>query len=184
MGSATADEATKLDTIRVAVSDGDSSLLADITPQAAPFQVVGAADGRRPRLDAGSRQAMSKGEIIAYDVGPTDLAAVIDRMALAEGLCKLAAAQPQPISIAAGSPLRRKGDKIETRTRRYAAPRADAVRRQRRWPRAGALSVSAPTAASSKRPAFAWTFEVEEPLGPILSSPYPRPNRWTRWRLA
>jgi hypothetical protein len=167
LGSATADKAPKLDTIRVAVSGGDASLLADITPQAAPFQVVAPADGADLVWDAGSRQAVSKGEIIAYDVGPPDLAAVIDRMALVEALSKLAEARPQPISIASGGPVRRKGDKIEVEL-------ADMLHRALILfvvSGDGLVQALYPIAADSRiieTPAFVWNFEVEEPFGTDL----------------
>jgi hypothetical protein len=166
-GSAAGDKAPKLDTIRVAVSGGDSSLLADLTPQAAPFEVVAATDGPDLVWDAGLGQAISKGEIIAYDVKPADLAAVIDRMALAEGLVRLATARPQPISVSPGGPVRRKGDKIDLEL-------ADMLHRALILFAVGGdglVQALYPIGADSRiieTPSFARTFEVEEPFGTDL----------------
>jgi hypothetical protein len=111
--SADSDKAPKLDSIRIAVADGDSGLLSGMTPQAAPFEIVAPTAAPDLIYDPGTRQAISKGEVIAYDQTPADLPAVIDRMAFADGIAGLAAAHPQPISIAAGAPVRRRDERVE-----------------------------------------------------------------------
>ena len=95
------------------MADGDSSLLSGMTPQAAPFEIVAPTAAPDLIYDPGTRQAISKGEVIAYDQTPADLPAVIDRMAFADGIAGLAAAHPQPISIAAGAPVRRRDERVE-----------------------------------------------------------------------
>jgi hypothetical protein len=161
------DNAPKLDAIRVAVAGGDSSLLAGITAQAAPFEVVAPTDGPDLIFDPGSRQAISKGEVIAFDVTPADLPAVIDRMAFAEGIVRLAVARPQPISIAAGAPLRRKDDKVEIDLTDLAhrALILFAVSGD------GLVQALYPIGADAHiidASAFAWTFGVHEPFGTDL----------------
>ena len=111
--SADPDKAPKLDSIRVAVArrrfepafghDAAGGALRDRRADAATDLIY----------DPGTRQAISKGEVIAYDLSPADLPAVIDRMAFAEGIARLAAAHPQPISIAAGAPVRRRDERVE-----------------------------------------------------------------------
>lgn len=165
-GSA-ADKTAKLATIRVAVAGGDASLLADLTQHAAPFQVVAGDDSPDLIWDPGSRQATSKGEVIAYDVKPSDLAAVIDRMALAEGLVRLAAARPQPMSIGPGGRLRRKGDQIQLdiadtlhRALILFAVSGDGL--------VQALYPIGADARTIETPSFTWTFQVGEPFGTDL----------------
>jgi hypothetical protein len=162
-----AGRAPKLDTIRVAVTGGDSSLLAGINPRAAPFELVPPAANPDLLFDPGARQARSKGEIVAYDVTPADLPAVIDRMAFAGGLARLAAARPQQIRVAPGGPVRRRGDRIDIEL-------PDMAHRalvlfdvsgdglvQALYPR-GADPRIVETAA------FAWSFEIHEPFGTDL----------------
>jgi hypothetical protein len=161
------DKAPKLDSIRVAVAGGDSSLLAGLTPQAAPFVVVAPTDGPDLVFDPDSRQATSKGEVIAYGVTPADLPAVIDRTAFAEGIVRLAAARPQPISIAAGAPVRRRDDRIEIDL-------TDMARRALilfSVSGDGLVQTLYPIGADARiidAAAFAWTFEVHEPFGTDL----------------
>ena len=161
------DKTPKLDTIRVAVAGGDLGVLAGMSAQAAPFEVVAPTDGPDLVFDPGSRQATSKGEVIAYGVTPPDLPAVIDRMAFAEGIVKLAAARPQPISVAAGPPVRRRDDRVEIDLGDM-AHRALVL-----------LSVSGDGLVQTLYPigadarvieaaAFAFTFEVHEPFGTDL----------------
>ncbi len=164
---AASDKAPKLDTIRVAVAGGDSSILAGVTAQAAPFEVVAPTDGPDLVFDPGARQAISKGEVIAYDLTPADLPAVIDRMAFAEGIVRLAAAHPQQISIAAGAPVRRPDDKVEVNL-------ADMAHRALilfSVSGDGLVQALYPIGADARiidAPDFAWTFEVHEPFGTDL----------------
>jgi hypothetical protein len=161
------DKAPPLDTIRVAVAGDDRGLLAGMTAQAAPFKLVAPTEGPDLVYDPGSRQATSKGEVIAYDVAPPDLPAVIDRMAFAEGIVKLAAARPQPISVADGPPLRRRDDRVEidltgmaNRALILFSVSGD-----------GLVQALYPIGADPRiieAAAFAWTFEVHEPFGADL----------------
>ncbi len=161
------DKAPKLDEIKVAVAGGDLSVLAGMTAQAAPFALVAPGDGPDLIYDPGSRQAISKGEIIAYDVTPADLPEVIDRMAFAEGLVKLAATRPQQIAVSAGAPVRRRGERVEIeladmahRTLVLFAISGDGL--------VQALYPIGSDARIIDAPDFAWSFEVHEPFGTDL----------------
>ncbi len=158
----------KLDTIRVAVAGGDTSLLAGVKRQAASFDIVAPGEGPDLVWDPGQRQAMSKGEIIAYDVTKDELAAVIDRMAFAHGVARLAAARPQPIRMSGGSgPVRRKGDKIDLElddmTNRALVLFAIAGD--------GLVQALYPIGSDPRviaTPTFRWTLQVREPFGTDL----------------
>lgn len=162
-----AGKAPKLDRIRVALSAGDASLLAGLKPQAAPFDIVAPSEGPDLIFDPGSREAISKGEIIAYDVGADDLPDVIDRMALADGLAKLAAARPQSIRLSPGGTVRRKGDKVEVEL-------GDMLHRALvlfTVSGDGVVQALYPIGADARiitTPTFAWTFQVREPFGTDL----------------
>jgi hypothetical protein len=166
-GAPDAGKTPKLDTIRVAVAAGDLSLLAGMTPHAAPFELVALGEGPDLVWDPGSQQAMSKGEIIAYDITQNDLPEVIDRMALAHGLAKLAAARPQPIRLVGGSSVRRKGDRVEleldnmlNRALVLFSVGGD-----------GAVQTLYPIGGDPRiitTPTFNWTFQVREPFGTDL----------------
>jgi hypothetical protein len=184
-GPAAAGAAAKLDTIRIAVTGGDASVLAGMTPRAAPFEVVAPADGPDLLFDPGTRQARSKGEVIAYDVTADDLPAVIDRMAFAEGLVRLAAARPQPLRVFAGPPVRRRGDRVNL----------DLADMQGRAlilfvvGGDGLVQALYPRGADPRiieTPAYAFSFELHEPFGTNLvvalsaSQPMPALERGIR----
>ncbi|WP_156964407.1 hypothetical protein [Methylocapsa aurea] len=157
-------EPPPLDKIRLAVAGGAFSNLAGPIPRAAPFEIV--APSANPDLvwDAVSRNASAGGQVIAYDVAEADLPAVIDRMAVVRGLAKLAAARPQPMRIAAGGPLARKGDRIEIEI-------PDVLRRALvLFDIAGDGSVEAlyPIGADPRviqTQNFRWAFQIREPFG-------------------
>lgn len=161
------DKEPRLDRIRVALATGDASLLAGVKPQAALFDVVAPSEGPDLVWDAGSRQAISMGEIIAYDVTADDLPDVIDRMALAHGLAKLAEARPQSIRLSPGGAVRRKGDKVELEL-------GDMLRRALvlfTVSGDGVVQALYPIGADPRiitTPTFAWTLQVREPFGTDL----------------
>jgi hypothetical protein len=161
------DKAPPLDTIRVAVAGDDKGLLAGMSALAAPFKLVAPTEGPDLIFDPGSRQATSKGEVIAYDVAPPDLPAVIDRMSFAEGIVRLAAARPQPISIAPGPPVRRRDDRVEIDL----AEMANRALILFSVTGDGLVQALYPIGADPRvieSAAFAWTFEVHEPFGADL----------------
>lgn len=153
--------------VRVAVAGADAGILAGMTAQAAPFELVAPGDGPDLVFDPGARQATSKGEVIAYDVGPADLPAVIDRTAFAEAIAQRAAARPQPISLSSGAAVRRSGERVEIgladmahRALILVAVSGD-----------GLVRLLYPIGADPRvidAPAFEWTLEVRAPFGADL----------------
>ncbi len=107
------ERAPPLDTIRVAVADGSTNRLAGVLPRVARFETVALAADPDLVWDAASRTATTGDEIVAYDIDAADLPAVIDRVAVARGLCKIAASKPQPIEAPTGTKLKRKGERVE-----------------------------------------------------------------------
>ncbi len=101
-----------LETIRIAVANGDDSRLKGLVAHEAPFEVVETTAHPDLVWDAVSHNVTAGQNVIAYGIAKADLAAVIDRTATLHGLRKLAAAQPQEITLAVGSPIEHKGDKI------------------------------------------------------------------------
>lgn len=160
-------EEQKLDTVRIAVADGDASLLASLAPHAAPFEIVAAAANPDIIWSAASRNVSAAGTTIAYGVSPTELPAVIDRIAVARGLAKLIAARPQPIRLVSGSLNARQGQNIEIEAPnvlRRALVLFDIAGN-------GAVQALYPLGSDERivqTPSFRWSFQVREPFGADL----------------
>lgn len=98
--------------IRIAVANGDDKKLDGLIAHEVPYQIVTPSADPDLLWDPASHDVSTDGKVVAYGVNVADLGNVIDRTAALRGLRKLAAAQPQPITLAIGGPIAHKGDKI------------------------------------------------------------------------
>jgi hypothetical protein len=101
-----------LDTIRIAVADGDRSKLATLAKRKAPFQVVAPSDSPDLVWTPTSHDVSTGSLVVAFDVKAANLAPVIDRTAVLHELEKKAAARRQAIKLASGDKLYREGDQV------------------------------------------------------------------------
>jgi hypothetical protein len=156
-----------LETMRVAVAEGPVSRLASLKPRAAPFALVEEQENPDLVWDPAARQVRAGGEIIAYDIGPEELAAVIDKMAVARGIERLSVKRPQPIALLSGNFVVHKGDKVEIEV-------GDVARRALvLFDIAGDGTVQAlyPIGGDARiigTRNFRWRFEAQEPFGADL----------------
>jgi hypothetical protein len=156
-----------LETIRIAVAGGPVSRLASLKPRAAPFTIVEAQDNPDLVWDAAAKQVRVGGKIIAYDIGPEKLPAVIDKMAVLRGIERLSAKHPQPIALLSGTSIFHKGETVEIEV-------GDVARRALvLFDIAGDGTVQAlyPIGGDEriiKTRSFRWRFEAQEPFGSDL----------------
>lgn len=102
-----------LDTVRLAIVDGDARQLKDMEHRAAPYEIVQA--NAKPDLvwSARSHEVKSGGEILAYGVDPTDLPSVIDRAAAVRQLQQMATGRSQPMRLGSGSAPQRGNEQVD-----------------------------------------------------------------------
>lgn len=156
-----------LETMRVAVAEGPVSRLASLKPRAAPFTIVDAQENPDLIWDATARQVRAGGMIIAYGIGPEELPAVIDKMAVARGIERLSVEHPQPIALLSGNSVFRKGETVEIEV-------GDVARRALvLFDIAGDGTVQAlyPIGGDERiitTRSFRWRFEAQEPFGADL----------------
>jgi hypothetical protein len=109
------DQKAQLEKVRIAVPDGDGTLLAGLVAGKAPFEIVDPSAKPDILWDPVSHNVSSGAAIVAYAVDIANLPAVIDRTAVVRTLSRLAALRPQSIKLATPNGLIHKGDKIQIR---------------------------------------------------------------------
>ncbi|VTZ26628.1 conserved exported hypothetical protein [Methylocella tundrae] len=99
--------------LRVAVLDGSSAQLADVTPLESRFEAV--APNQNPELiwDPKSGDVISGGDVIAREVGKDELPGVIDRAAAVRALKQMAARSVQPILLLPDNKVHHLGSQVE-----------------------------------------------------------------------
>ncbi|WP_244605809.1 DUF4384 domain-containing protein [Methylocella tundrae] len=99
--------------VRVAVLDGSSAQLADVTPLESRFEAV--APNQNPELiwDPKSGDVISGGDVIAREVGKDELPGVIDRAAAVRALKQMAARSVQPILLLPDNKVHHLGSEVE-----------------------------------------------------------------------
>ncbi|WPP03497.1 caspase family protein [Methylocella tundrae] len=99
--------------VRVAVLDGSSAQLADVTPLESRFEAV--APNQNPELiwDPKSGDVISGGDVIAREVGKDELPGVIDRAAAVRALKQMAARSVQPILLLPDNKVHHLGSQVE-----------------------------------------------------------------------
>ena len=98
--------------IRLASLGGPNVALSKLEQREAPFQVVKAADGADLVWDPSSRDVISQGDVIAYQVDASDLPSVVDRSAAVQGIKQLAAKAPQTIKVSPDDKLHHNDKKV------------------------------------------------------------------------
>ncbi|MGP0061077.1 MAG: hypothetical protein ACLPID_17530 [Beijerinckiaceae bacterium] len=107
------DQKSRLEKVRIAVPDGDDTLLAGLVAGKAPFEIVGPSAHPDLMWDPASHNVSSGSAVVAYRVDIANLPAVIDRTAVVRALTQLATLRPQSIKLASPNGLIHKGDKIQ-----------------------------------------------------------------------
>lgn len=159
--------ASSLETVRVAVADGEAGRLAGLAPRVAAFEVVPLAANPDLVWNARSGNASAGGQVIAYGVDRAGLPAVIDRIAVARGLAKEAAASPQPIKLVSGRTNGHKGEPVEIEVGNIAQRALVLIG----IAGDGTVQVLYPLGGDDRvirTPTFRWSFQTTEPSGSDL----------------
>jgi len=98
--------------IRLASLGAPNAALSKLEQREAPFQVVKAADGADLIWDPNTRDVLSQGDVIAYQVDASDLPSVVDRSAAVQGIKQLAAKAPQAIKVSPDDKLHHNDKKV------------------------------------------------------------------------
>jgi len=101
--------------VRVAVVNGVPSLLSNVQTIFTPFVVVGNTSDAQLVWDAGKKEALVGGDVIAHDIGASDVPAVVDRTWALDSLAKLSERVPQSIEVLPNNSLHRNGEIITVR---------------------------------------------------------------------
>jgi hypothetical protein len=103
----------RTDLIRVRTVSGTDNSLHSITPLHLPFTVVPAGEPADLTWDAGKREVISAaGDVIARDIGPSDLPGVVDRTGAVSAVFKLAQSRPQTMVAKPNDAHQRAGQRI------------------------------------------------------------------------
>ena len=102
-----------LETVRIAISDGDARHLSGLVPRDAPFEIVKPSANPDLVWDPVSHKVSSGRETIAYGIDSSDLASVIDRTAALRRLKQWPAEKSQRLRLLSGSSPLRGLDRIE-----------------------------------------------------------------------
>jgi hypothetical protein len=99
--------------VRVAALDGKSTNFTQLTAREAPFEIVRPVDNPDLIWDPASGDVVAWGDVIAYAVGPSDLASVIDRTAAVRELKGMASKTPQALKVLPDDSRHRKGQIVQ-----------------------------------------------------------------------
>jgi Caspase domain len=93
--------------IKIASLDGNDTVFAGLKAQQASFEIVRPVEHPDLTWDPASRDILAWGDVVAYDVDPTDLPSVIDRAMAVRELKLIASKTPQPIKVTPDDSLHR-----------------------------------------------------------------------------
>jgi hypothetical protein len=107
------DVARKTDPIRIRTVNGTGNPLGSIEPLHLPFRVVAAGEPADLTWDAGKQEVISAaGDVVARDIGPSDLPGVVDRTGAVRAVARLAQSRPQTIVAKPNDAHQRAGQRI------------------------------------------------------------------------
>jgi hypothetical protein len=99
--------------VGVAIVNGNESL-SESDRIFTPFTVVGNASDADLVWDAGKKEALVAGDVIAQDIGASDIPAVVDRVRALTEIARLSAKSPQPIEVLPNNRLHYDGERDVT----------------------------------------------------------------------
>jgi hypothetical protein len=98
--------------IRLAALDGKPVYFSKLTARETKFEVVQPVDNPDLLWDPSSHDVIAWGDVIAYQVDQSDLAAVIDRTSAIRDLKRISTTAPQPVRIAPNDRQQHSGQKV------------------------------------------------------------------------
>ncbi len=101
--------------VRLAALGGRDKALSDVAALKFPFQIVAADADPAPDLiwDPATHDALSGSDVIAHDIGKSDLPGVVDRTAAVRDIKHLMLGRPQTIRLLPDASLHREGTRID-----------------------------------------------------------------------
>jgi hypothetical protein len=97
--------------VRVAIVNG-KALLAESDKIFTPFRIVGNASDADLVWDAGKKEALVAGDVIAHDIGASDIPAVVDRVRALTEIARLSAKSSQPLEVLPNNRLHFEGERV------------------------------------------------------------------------
>lgn len=97
--------------VRVAVN-GDPSALAGMRPNATPFVLVADMSAADLVWDSGTREVIVAGDVIAHDVSPRDVPAVVDRVKAVADVSSMSERRPQYVQLLPNDRLHYDGEAL------------------------------------------------------------------------
>jgi Caspase domain len=101
--------------IRVAIVNGDQTALAKVQPTFTPFALVKDAAEAELVWDAGKREALVAGSVIAQNIKAEDVPAVVDRVWARNELARLSQRAPQTFEVLPNNNLHHTGETVTVR---------------------------------------------------------------------
>jgi hypothetical protein len=99
--------------IRLAALDGRMDYFSNLKPRDVTIEAVGPVDNPDLIWDPDSHDVIAWGDVVAYNVGSSDLASVVDRTAAVRELKKIATKAPQLLRLTAGDEQHHNDDMVQ-----------------------------------------------------------------------
>jgi hypothetical protein len=99
--------------IRLAALDGRTDYFSNLKPRDVTIEAVGPVDNPDLIWDPDSHDVIAWGDVVAYNVGSSDLASVVDRTAAIRELKKIATKAPQLLRLTAGDEQHHNDDMVQ-----------------------------------------------------------------------